>query len=391
MKIAALEALVLNVSDKTNWFFIRVTAENGLTGVGEATLNGWEAAQLAVAGAMRSSLVGISVDDAPALLKVYPHSPGGLIASSVISAIEQAITDLRARLAGVAVHVLLGRKRSRNAVRVYANINRGARDRSPAGMSQAARNAVAAGFPAVKIAPFDGVYPDQAPYGIDETTRKRLRQAGIDRVYAVREAVGPDIDILVDCHWRFDESGALQLIQDLKGARPYWIECPTSENPDGYSTLRRVRDATVCHSVKLAGAERQIAVAGFRPFIVDRLVDVVMPDIKYAGGYSEMLSIAHLCAAHDVDFSPHNPSGPVCNMASVHLCAVAPAFLILEFQLAESPLYFDVVGGFRPTLVNGCFEVSETPGVGVDLDDAVLRANPWKPLASKVNLDPRLG
>jgi galactonate dehydratase len=78
-------------------------------------------------------------------------------------------------------------------------------------------------------------------------------------------------------------------------------------------------------------------------------------------------------------------------MASVHLCAIAPAFLILEFQLAESPLYFDVVKGFQPKLVNNCFEVPDTPGIGVELDDSVLRAHPYQPLPSNANLDPRLG
>lgn len=387
MKIALLEPLILNVSEKTNWFFIRATAENGMTGLGEASLNGWESAQMAVVENMRTALQGISIDDALPSLKVYPHSPGGLIASSIASATEQAFTDLRAKLAGVPVHTLLGGKTARKMVPVYANINRGARDRSPDGIAQAARKAVAAGYAAVKIAPFDGIYPHHS----DVAEFKRLTQLGIDRVYAIREAVGPDIDIMVDCHWRFDESGTLQLIRDLQAARLYWLECPASENPDGFAAIHRIHNETSRGSMKLAGAERQVAVAGFKPFIEGGLLDVVMPDIKYAGGYAEMLNIAELCARKNVWFSPHNPSGPVCNLASVHLCAIAAAFLILEYQLAESPLYFDVVGGFQPTLVNGCFEVPDTPGIGVELDDAILRAHPYQRLASNANLDPRLG
>jgi galactonate dehydratase len=358
-----------------------------LTGLGEASLNGWEPAQMAVAESLRTALQGRTIDEAIPLLRVYPHSPGGLIASSVASATEQAITDLRAKFAGVPVHALLGGKAMRKAVRVYANINRGARNRSPDGIAQAARNAVAAGYAAVKIAPFDGVYPDHP----DAVELKRLTQLGVDRVYAIREAVGPDIDIMVDCHWRFDEPGALKLIRDLRAARLYWLECPTSENPDGFASIRRIHDETSQCGMKLAGAERQVAVSGFRPFVTDRLLDVVMPDIKYAGGYAEMLNIAETCAANSVGFSPHNPSGPICNMASIHLCAIAPAFLILEFQLAESPLYIDVVKGFQPKLVNSCFEVPDTPGIGVELDDSILRGHPYKVLASNANLDPRLG
>ena len=116
-----------------------------------------------------------------------------------------------------------------------------------------------------------------------------------------------------------------------------------------------------------------------------------MPDVKYAGGYAEMLKIAELCARRGVAFSPHNPTGPICNLASMPLCAVAPGFLVLEHQLAESPLYYDVVGGYRPKLVDGCFELPDTPGIGVELDDAVLRAHPYRRLAANANLDARLG
>lgn len=386
MKVERIEPLVLNVSGKTNWFFMRVTADNGMTGIGEASLNGWETAQMAHAADFGAELVGKSVEEIVPLLRVFPHSPGGLIASSVVSAIEQAVTDVRAKQAGVPVYALLG-KEARKAVRVYANINRGARDRSPAGIAKTARDAVAAGFTAVKIAPFDGAYwgdPDKEAF-------ERRTQLGIDRVYAIREAVGPDVDVMVDCHWRFDEPATLQLMRDLKAARLYWLECPLSENPHRFAALKRIRDQTNALGMKLAGAERQVAETGFTPYIEGGLLDVVMPDVKYAGGYAEMLKIAGLCARNGAGFAPHNPTGPVCNLASMHLCAVAPAFLILEYQLAESPLYFDVVGGFQPKIVNGCFEVPDTPGVGAELDDTVLRAHPYRPLAPNANLDPRLG
>lgn len=386
MKIARIEPLVLNVSEKTNWFFIRVTSDDGMTGIGEASLNGWETAQMAYTQTLSAELLGASTEEMRLALRVFPHSPGGLVASSVVSAIEQALTDLHAKAAGIPVHALLGTAQ-RKAVRVYANINRGARDRSPDGIARAARDAVAAGFGAVKIAPFDGVYyADLRNDGV----KARLR-LGIERVFAIREAVGPDIDVMVDCHWRFDEAAALQLVRDLAPARLYWLECPVSENPEWFPVLERVRERANQHGMKHAGAERQIGVAGFTPFIEGRLFDVVMPDVKYAGGYGEMMKIAALCARRGVAFSPHNPTGPVCNLASIHLCAVAPAFLVLEYQLAESPLYFDVVEGFRPKLANGCFEVPNTPGLGVDLDENVLAAHPYRPLASNANLDPRLG
>ena len=116
-----------------------------------------------------------------------------------------------------------------------------------------------------------------------------------------------------------------------------------------------------------------------------------MPDIKYAGGFAEMLRIADLTAAGGISLAPHNPTGPVCNMASVHACALARNFLILEYQLAESPLYAEVVKRVEPQLVDGCFEVPAGPGLGVELDDDVIEAHPYQPLAPGSNLDPRLG
>lgn len=385
MRISGIEPLVFNVSEKTNWFFIRVTAENGLSGIGEASLNGYEPAQLAMAEDLARDWLGLTVDALLPQLRVYPHSPGGLIAASIISATEQAVTDLRAKAAGVPVHGLLGGAK-RRAVKIYANINRGARDRSPEGIAKAAKHAVAEGYRAVKIAPFDGVY-----WGNDAADVERRTQAGLARVAAIREAVGPDIEVMVDCHWRFDEAGAKRLIRDFRAVKLYWIECPVSENADAFALLQRIHGEARAAGMKLAGAERQIGLAGFRPFIDDDLLDVVMPDIKYAGGYGEMLKIAERCAQRGVAFAPHNPTGPVCNLASLQVCAVAPGFLVLEHQLAESPLFYDVVGGYRPKLIDGCFVPPEAPGLGVTLDDAVLRAHPFRRLAANANLDERLG
>lgn len=386
MRIESIEPLILNVSEKTNWVFIRITAENGLSGIGEASLNGWETAQLAVLESLSLEFRGKLVGDVFPLLRVFQHSPGGLVAGSVISAIEQAVTDLRARQAGVPIYALFA-KQVHKFVRMYANINRGARDRSPDGIARSALNAVAAGYTAIKIAPFDGVYWGDA----DQSKVERLTRVGIDRIYAIREAVGPYVDIMVDCHWRFDHSGASRLLRELKAASLFWIECPTSENPDGFSVMRKLRKEAGACGMKLAGAERQAGAGGFSPFINEGLLDVVMPDVKYAGGYSEMLKIAENCAHHGVSFAPHNPTGPVCNLASMHICSVAPAFLILEHQLNESPVFFEVVKGYRPKLVNGCFELPDAPGIGVTLDDDVLRRNPYRRLPASANLDPRLG
>lgn len=385
MRITKITPFIVNLSAKSNWFFIRVEGDDdGAAGFGEATLYGWETMQLAYLEQMSAGLLGLSVEEALPKVRVQPASAGGLVASSVLSALEQAMTDAGARSAGRPVFQTLGTP-LRKSVRAYANINRRTVDRTPAGFMASARDAVAQGYAAVKIAPFDGVIPDEL--GSPESWAHIT--AGMERIFATREAVGPDVHLLVDCHWRFDEATAAGVLKNLQAAKLFWFECPISESVENHPALKRLRAVAHTHGTRLAGAEQQVGVAGFRPFIEGGLYDVVMPDVKYAGGYAEMLRIAEHCQSAGIGFSPHNPTGPVCTMASLHLCAVAPGFVMLEHQVGESPLYYDILRGKHPAVENGCFEVPDAPGLGIALDEDVMRAHPYQALASV--RDPRLG
>jgi len=386
MKLAKLETLIINVSSKTNWTFVRLTTDDGLTGVGEASLNGWESLQIAYGEMLAGQMVGLPLEQWARCIRVYPHGAGGLVVASMCSAVEQAMTDIRAKVVGKPVHALLGGA-IRDRVRVYANVNRRTRDRTPAGFAKSARDAVQIGFDAIKIAPFDGVVWEDLG---DPAVRGKI-SAGIDRVFAVREAIGPEVDLMVDCHWRFDEPTAASVLRDLSEAKLFWFECPISEQPEHSAALGRLRALANEYGTRLAGAETQIGLASFQRLGSPKLLDVVMPDIKYCGGFAEMDRIAGATASQGVALAPHNPTGPVCNMATVHACATARNFLILEYQLAESPLYGDVVKNVEPQFVDGAFVLPQTPGIGLDIDDDVIQAHPYKPLAPNSNLDPRLG
>ena len=123
-----------------------------------------------------------------------------------------------------------------------------------------------------------------------------------------------------------------------------------------------------------------------------KLYDVLMPDIKYAGGFEGMLAIARVCAEHGVDFAPHNPTGPIAHAASIHACAASPTLLWLEHQWNESPLFDTLVGDAMPPLVRRRIRRCPTgAGLGVALDRAVAAAHPGQPLATGANLDERLG
>jgi galactonate dehydratase len=384
--IAAIETIVVNVSPKTNWTFVAVRTDAGVTGWGECSLNRWEPLLTAYTAVIAPDLIGRDVAAAAEGIRYLRHSPGGLVAHAVRSALEQAITDISAQLAAKAIHLFIGPPR-RGSVPGYANINRGVKSRSPEGFAEAARAAIAAGYACVKLAPFDGVIAEDA----DSTPIDDRIRDGLDRVYAVRDAIGPDAPLLVDCHWRFDEDRATTLIGDIARASPYWIECPLSEHPLQFKAIARLRGRAHARGIQLAGGEMITGAEQAVDMCASSLYDVLMPDIKYAGGYRGMLAIARICDENGVAFSPHNPTGPIAHLASIHLCAAAPGVLWLEHQWAESPLFDSLIGGCAAPLVDGAFSVPNAPGLGAALDLTQARARPFVSLPRNANLDERLG
>ena len=384
MKIVSIQPLCVNVSARTNWFFVKVVADNGLVGWGEASLNGYEPLLVEYVRMLEERAAGSDDASWTNHVRLHPHDPAGLVAHAAKSALEQALTGIRAQAAGQPIHALLGGAK-RRAVRVYANINRRTEDRSPAGCAASAGHAVADGFGAVKIAPFDGVIPEDLHLA---AARARVDE-GLHRVAAIRAAVGPDVDVMIDCHWRLDEATAASVMRELAPLRLFWIECPISEHHAHAAANVRLRELANGLGMRMAGAEHHAGLPAFEPIIAGRWFDVVMPDVKYAGGFHEMLRIADAAAAAGVGFSPHNPTGPVCNMASLHLAACAGSFVILEYQHAESAIFTALTGGVHPRLEDGCFVVPDAPGLGLTIDEQVARAHPCRPV--RPGLDPRLG
>lgn len=375
MRIAGLAARIFNVSAKTNWCLLEVETDDGLTGWGEASLNGWEPMLVAATALRADELTGLELHEAQERLKPAPRSPGGLVSNAITSALQQAIAAIDAESNSIPVWALLG-KQQRAAVPLYANINRATTDRSPAGFAATAQAAMAAGFSAFKAAPFDGVTP--ANCGSEEG--KLLIAAGIERVLALRDTIGPDARLMVDCHWRFDEARAIDTLRALDSAKLFWFECPINEAPDFWPAYQRIRAAAHAQGTRIAAAETQVGAAAFQAMFDSGIVDAVMPDIKYCGGPREMLAIAESAEQAGIIFSPHNPTGPVCTTASLHVASIAPQCDLLEFQFGESPLYYELLGGTHPVLENGAFVVPTEPGLGVSINVETLAAHPYAPV-----------
>ncbi len=362
MIISAIRPHVITVSHKTKWTFIEVETSDGARGLGEATLYGREDELTGFAGDFAQVLVGQPEAAIKNLVAETNHLTDRA-QRAIVSALEQAGWDIQGKRADKPVHALLG-EAEHGHIPLYANINRRTEVRTPAGFAASACDAVAAGYGQIKIAPFDDLQPGMGPSGDD------LFHAGLDRIEATCAAAGPGVEVLVDCHWRLNLARAEELIRRAAALGLYWVECPLPEDPDDPADLARLRPLKDSLGVRLAGGEQGTNFAYFEKFIAAGVYDVIMPDVKYAGGIGEMLRIAELAADNGVGFSPHNPSGPLCHIASLHAAAAIPNLLVLEHQFDESPLFMDLCPGTVPVIENGVSPLPAGPGMGFQLPEA---------------------
>jgi len=357
----------VQVTSKTCWSFVELEDASGRFGLGEATLAGREGVMRPLFDRRKEDVVGRApeaVDLAPARA-----AAGSLPDFAVVSALDLAVHDLRAQGAGTSLARLLGGKR-RESVKVYANVNRGTVLRTPEAFAERAARAVADGFRAIKIAPFDGV----ELYGEPDRKADPARiDAALARIAAVRGAVGASVDLMVDCHWRLNRAAAESVVRAIEPYRLYWLECPVPETPEMLETIRALRAALNGRGVRLAGCEEMSMVRGFLPFLEAGAYDVMMPDVKYVGGVEEMLAVAEALARRGVGFSPHNPSGPVCHAASLQIGSAVAGFELLEMQYAETPLFDELVAGALPKVADGQLRAPDAPGLGVRLDQALVQ------------------
>ena len=363
----------VRITHKTCWSFLRLHTKDGRTGEGEATLTGQEGALLTAAERLVPLLFKEIARSEPANF-AQAHAPSGIEEASIVSAIDQALWSLKANAKGQALAQALGVQRER--IPVYANINRRTEQRTPEGFATSARTAMAAGHVAFKVAPFDEV----SPHVCAQDDGVRAMQPGLARVAAVREAVGSRARLMVDCHWRFDEPTAAALNEAAARLGVYWIECPLPEVDGNIPALKRLRRQCNGLGMRQAGLETSVGWDSFRPYCEGAAYDVVMPDMKYAGGIHEIQRTATGCAALGIQVSPHNPSGPICHAASLQVSATLDAFDMLELQFDESPLFDALVDEPFAPVEGGHTVPPPGSGLGVSLDEAVLRQHADRPM-----------
>ncbi|MCL2893716.1 enolase C-terminal domain-like protein [Brenneria tiliae] len=367
LQIADLALVHYPVTDNTTWSFIGMRAEDGVTGWGEATWNRqphsldapFETARLALRGQNRQRLE-----------ELIASTPSSQAAAAVRSALEQASWDIRGKRVRRHAAFLQGTP-VRRAIPLYANINRGIRERTEQGFQHAARQAELAGFDHIKIAPFDGVGRDTAGTRQGRT----LIDAGLRRVAATRQALSQATELYVDCHWRFDAHTAAWVMEELASHGVTWFECPLPETIDNFPSLKKLRSLAHRYNMRLAGLEELTDARAFEPWLQAGIYDVVMPDVKYAGGISSLLEIAGQAKKFGVTCSPHNPSGPVSYAASLTACALAENMARLEHQYNETPLFWQLMREDFPKPAGGASLLPTQPGLGMHI--------PW-PVANRL-------
>lgn len=349
------------LSPKTNWRFLRLRCSDGTVGIGEVTCFGREREVAAALGVFGVRVLSAVPSSAIAKVRRAMRSAASLAQRVACAGLEMALIDILARTVGLGGTACLSPAPQRQLAS-YANINRGTADRSPDGHATRARKAVRAGYTAIKIAPFDEVGPG---------SRERIAP-GVDRVAAVRDSVGSDVAINIDCHERFDAVSARAMIDALGPFKPFWIEDPIPETQGNGTERHRLRSKANDLGIRLAGGENDAGTDIVLARISRDELDVYLPDLRFCGGIEEALRIAAAVDKAGLEFSLHNPVGPVLDAVSRHVARVAPSMIMLERTFQEGPLQAQITVPPFAEPADPAFDAPGGPGWGIALNSRLL-------------------
>lgn len=398
MKIRKVTTAVIEAN--FDWTLIRVETDNGILGLGEAFFAPGLTATIRELGQFLQGRDPRQIEPIVRdLLSASSASGNSGQVYHAITGIEMALWDILGQHLGAPLWQLWGGK-YRDAVQIYCDCHGGDALESLDSLLQPRRLAwdtshsqwnpqagtatddvlpeytaeayvdkalkqVQAGFRFLK---FDLDVPN--PYSRDRYNRM-LGNAEVpylaDLMIAVREAVGPDVELAADCHWKFSPESSVQLARALEPAQLSWLEDPVP--PQNLDALKYVRD----HSpVPILSGENLYGVYEFQPLITRQAVAIVAPDFQKAGGFAEARRICDLADRYYIPVAPHNISSPVGTMAAVHVAAAIPNFLVLEWHASDVPFWSEVAaeGGL---IEHGFIQVPNRPGLGITVNDAAIR------------------
>ena len=364
MKISDVKIYTLDAY-RTNWAFVKVETDEGLYGWGEASLGTNEKALEGMIADLKRMVVGRNpLEIEKFLFEVYRdmYWKGGPVLMSAISGIEIALWDIAGKYFNTPVSTFFGGK-LRDRVPMYANAWF-IRAREPEEFAAKAKQTVELGIRALKWDPFGKSHM---------TIDKEQMEKSIAIVDAVRRAVGPHVELLIECHGRFNPTTAVEISREMAQFKVKFMEEPCP--PDNFDSTAWVRDHA---SVPIAAGERCYGKYHCQELLNKNAVDFFQPDVFHVGGLLEGKKVAAMAEARHIPVSFHNPSGPISNAAILQLASTVPNFQIHEIMLTD--------GHFRRAITNeevvyedGCILVPDKPGLGIDVNVEEVLKRPYTP------------
>ena len=362
MKIVDVRTVIVDGGWR-NWVFVILDTDEGLTGYGECTLEGRELAVVGVVQDFRRHLVGEDPDNIRRLARQlgrHGYWESGPVISSGVGGIEMALWDLLGKSLGVPVASLLGGP-VREQVEVYSNAWYFGAESSQE-FAKCALETVALGYRGLKFDPFELV-----EFSISDLVLGR----SIERIEAVRDAVGDDIALMIEGHGRFGVESALRVAKRLAPFGVRFFEEPTPPGDD--TAMAQVARASL---VPIAAGERAYDLRDCQR-LIKAGISVLQPDVIHLGGISRTLAAAELCEAASVSFAPHNASGPVATAATLQLASVAPTLLMQEMFAPLDTEWKDRVAVPPVEIRDGYVRPLKGPGLGISLDNEEIAKHPY--------------
>lgn len=366
MRIRRVASFLADLGGGKNLCFVKVETDGGSHGWGECyTQADRDTSIAALVQALGRYLIGRDASHITHFVHWAYHDfaakRGAMDFWSAVSGIEQALWDIAGKRHHVPVHALLGGP-CRDRVRVYANGWYGAA-RTPEAYAERARETVARGFDALKFDPFPGPWRTHLTHAAEEEA--------VANVAAVREAVGPRVDLLIEVHRRLAPMHAVRVARAMERFRPFWYEEPVSS-----TNLEALAECRRQIALPIVTGEELYTRAEFRRAFELRAADIVNPDVCNCGGILELRAIAQMAEPSLVAVSPHNYNSTTVGLAAtVHVSAAIPNFLITEYFVNFEARGREIA---RPPLEvkDGHIAVPAGPGLGVELDEAALARFP---------------
>jgi galactonate dehydratase len=365
MKITDVKTLVMGTSWR-NLTFVKVETDEGLTGVSEVRMNNRTDALVAyIDGAKRRHVIGsdpFNTEDLYQRLFRNDYGRAGEIVATGISVIEIACWDIVGKALNQPVYRLLGGA-CRDKIKAYAN-GWYRVERSPEEFHAAAKRVLEKGYRALKFDPFGAGY-------YELSYEEKLKSVGL--VEAVRDAVGPDVEILVEMHGRFSPYMAIEISAELEKFQPSWVEEPVP--PDNIAALAKAADKI---NLPVATGERLHNKYEYRELINLQAADILQPDITQTGGFLETKKIAAMGDMCYMTVAPHNVGGPVSTATALHFAACTTNFKIQEHFNDFSEAWVKEAATGCPEVIDGYFSLPNGPGLGMELNEDLIAAHPYR-------------